>query len=72
MQEMQVWSLGREDTLEKGNNNPLKYSYLGNPMDRGAWWAIVHWVTKESDVIERLNNNNKKYKMLNMGKGQLL
>ena len=41
-------------------------------MDRGAWWAIVHWVTKESDVIERLNNNNKKYKMLNMGKGQLL
>jgi len=39
-------------------------------MDRGAWWAIVHWVTKESDVIERLNNNNnKKYKTLNMGKG---
>ena len=39
MQEMQVWSLDCEDPLEKGNNNPLKYSYLGNAMDRGAWWA---------------------------------
>ena len=25
-----------------GNGNPLQYSYLGNPMDRGAWWAAVH------------------------------
>ena len=24
-----------------GNGNPLRYSCLGNPMDRGAWWAIV-------------------------------
>ena len=28
------------------NGNPLQYSYLGNPMDRGAWWATVHGVTK--------------------------
>ena len=27
------------------NGNPLQYSCLGNPIDRGAWWAIVHWVT---------------------------
>jgi len=27
-------------------SNPLQYSYLGNPMDRGAWWAIVHGVAK--------------------------
>ena len=26
----------------EGNGNPLQYSCLGNPMDRGAWWAIVH------------------------------
>ena len=26
----------------EGNGNPLQYSYLGNPMDRGAWWATVH------------------------------
>ena len=25
---------------------PLQYSCLGNPVDRGAWWATVHWVTK--------------------------
>ena len=26
----------------EGNGNPLQYSCLENPMDRGAWWAIVH------------------------------
>ena len=35
-----------------GNSNPLQYSYLGNPTDRGAWWAIVHWVAKESDMTQ--------------------
>ena len=33
-----------------GNGNPLQYSYLGNPMDRGAWQAIVHVVTRELDL----------------------
>ena len=28
------------------NGNPLQYSCLENPMDRGTWWAIVHGVTK--------------------------
>ena len=32
------------------NGNPLQYSCLGNPMNRGAWWATVHGVTKESDM----------------------
>ena len=30
----------------EGNGNPLQYSCLGNPMDRGAWWATVHGVEK--------------------------
>ena len=30
----------------EGNDNPLKYSCLENSMDRGAWWATVHGVTK--------------------------
>ena len=30
----------------KGSGNPLQYSFLENPMDGGAWWAIVHGVTK--------------------------
>ena len=29
-----------------GNGNPLQYSWLENPMDRGAWWAAVHGVVK--------------------------
>ena len=33
------------------NGNPLQYFGLGNPMDRGAWRAVVHWVAKESDTI---------------------
>ena len=34
----------------EGNGNSLPYACLGNSMDRGAWWAIVHGVTKESDT----------------------
>ena len=30
----------------EGNGNPLQYYCLENPMDRGAWWATVHGVTK--------------------------
>ena len=30
----------------KGNSNPLQYSCLENPMDRGIWWATVHGVAK--------------------------
>ena len=30
----------------EGNGNPLQYSCLKNPMDGGAWWAIVHGVAK--------------------------
>ena len=32
-----------------GLGNSLQYSCLENPMDRGAWWATVHSVTKSSD-----------------------
>ena len=34
----------------EGNGNTLQYSYLGNPMDRGAWRATVHGVSKESNM----------------------
>ena len=30
----------------KGNGNPLQYSFLEKPMDRGAWWATVHGVAE--------------------------
>ena len=34
------------------NGNPLQYSCLGNPMDRGAWQAIVHGVAKSWTLPE--------------------
>ena len=37
---------GPERSLGEGNDSPLQYSCLGNPMDREAWWAIVHRVAK--------------------------
>ena len=40
------------------NGNPLQYSCLGNPMDRGAWQTTVHGIAKESDMTLRLNNYN--------------
>ena len=36
----------------EGNDNPLQYSCLENPMDRGAWRATVHRVAKEVDTTE--------------------
>ena len=46
--------LGRSPA--EGDGKPLQCSCLGNPMDRGAWWAAVHGVTKESGMTWRLNN----------------
>ena len=34
----------------EGNGNPLQYSCMDNPMDRGAWRAIICGVAKESDM----------------------
>ena len=46
MQDTQVQSLGQEGSPEGGNGNPCQYSCLGNPMDRGAWQAVVHGVAR--------------------------
>ena len=35
----------------EGNGNPLQYSGLENFMDRGAWYATVHWVTKSQTQL---------------------
>ena len=51
MQETQVPSLGWEDPLEIGNGIPLRYSCLENPLDRGAWWAIVHGVAERQTQL---------------------
>ena len=35
----------------EGNGNPLQYSCLENPMDGGAWWAILHGVAKSQNRL---------------------
>ena len=44
-----------------GNDNTLQYSCLGNTVDRGAWQATVHGVTKELNTTQQLSNNNTGY-----------
>ena len=46
MQETQVRSLGQEDSPGEGNDNPFQYACLENFVDRGAWLATVHGITK--------------------------
>ena len=41
----------------RGKWQPTPVCLLGNPLDRGAWQATVHGVTKESDMTKQLNNN---------------
>ena len=51
MQETQVQSLGQEDPLEKEMGYPLHYSCLENSMDRRAWQATVHGITKSQTQL---------------------
>ena len=37
---------------EEGNDNLFWYTCLGNAMDRGAWWALVHGVTEEMGSLD--------------------
>ena len=41
-----------------GHGNPLQFSYLENPMDRGAWWTVVPRVTKSQTQLERLSTHS--------------
>ena len=55
-QEMRFWSLGHKDPPWRRNGNPLQSSCLGNPTDRGAWWATVHGVTKSQTRLSTQHN----------------
>ena len=54
----------------EGNGNPLQYSCLGNPMDRGAWWAIVYEITRVGHNLATNHHHlwfhmfNKRYNLL--------
>ena len=42
---------GSEGSHGEGDGNPLQYSSLENSMDRGAWWATIHEVTKSQTQL---------------------
>ena len=44
--------------LGEGNGNPLQYSSLENPVDRGAWWAAVHGVAQSQTRLKQLSRGN--------------
>ena len=48
----------------EGNGNPLQYSCLENPMDRGAWWSAVHGVAKSWTRLSNFTYLPYKYKLL--------
>ena len=62
MWETWVWSLGREGRSPgEGHGNPLQYSFLENPMDRGVWQATVHGVAKSQT---RLSDKHFRFTLL--------
>ena len=46
------WIFGWGRSLGEGNGNSFEYSRLGNPMDRGVWWSLVHGVAKNKTKQE--------------------
>ena len=47
--------LGSGRSLGGGNGNPLQYSCLENPTDRGAWWATVHRVAQSQTQLKKIS-----------------
>ena len=50
--------LGLGRSPEEGNDNPLQYSCLENPRDRGAWWAAVCGVTQSHTRLKQLSSSS--------------
>ena len=46
---------GSGRSLGEGNDNPLQYSCLENPMDRGVWWATVHEIAESQIQLKQLS-----------------
>ena len=58
MQEMQVQYLGQEDPLEEEMATHSSILAWRIPMDRGAWWATVHVITKSQTRLGTYTQNN--------------
>ena len=65
------WGREESDTTERlhfhfslsctgeGNSNPLQYSCLENPRDRGTWWADVYGVARSQTLLTRLSSSSR-------------
>ena len=61
MQKMQETRVQSSRSPGGGHGNPLQYSCLENPMDRGAWQAVVHRVAKSWTWLKQLNMHTSSY-----------
>ena len=57
-------TLGLGRSPRGGHGNPLQYSYLENPMDRGTWWATVHRVTQSQTQLSDYSTDLQKCKII--------
>ena len=62
--------LGLERSLGEGNDNPLQYSCLENPMDRGAWRVTIHGVTKSLTRLSDQTHTHLPYITVKIQAGQ--
>ena len=46
--------------IGEGNGNPLQYSCLENPRDRGAWWAAIYGVAQSQTQLKRLSSSSSR------------
>ena len=58
---MWVRSQGQEDSPGEGHGNPLQYSCLQNPVDRGTWWVTVPGVAKSRTQLKQLSKHPLTY-----------
>ena len=55
----QMKQLSMHACIGEGNGNPLLYSCLENPRDRGAWWAAVYWVAQSWTRLKQLSSSSE-------------
>ena len=61
--------LGRSPGV--GNVNLLQYSFLGNSMDRGAWWAKIHGITELATTDHLITHNHTDFLILNLSRKKI-
>ena len=70
---MRTWSLsGSRKSLGEGNGNPLQYSSLGNPTDRGAWHNRLNNNKQQQPILGRETNHNSNQNICKMTRSDIL